>query len=407
MKIAMIAPLWETVPPKTYGGTEVVVHLLTEQLLRDGHEVTLFACGGTEFPPNPNLEIVHMIHAPMRELGLAGGEAVLHELIMLETVYRRADEFDVIHNHLGHQALPFATQVKTPTLTTLHGVFQPQAILPFFQHFGHLPYVSISDFQRKPAADLNYVATVYHGLALDRYQANEHPAGDYLAFLGRFSPEKGPHHAIDIAKATGKTLIMAGKVDRADVEYFRNEIEPHIDGKQIFHIGEVNLAQKNELLRNAVATLCPVTWPEPFGLVLTESMACGTPVIALRDGSIPEVVTHGVGGFVADTVEAMIAYVGRIDELDRHAIRVLVEERFSVARMTSDYIKVYESLAQPAVNRPFSKAFHAVEGPGSKVLPLPSTGMVVPASTHNPLSVASGKVPATLTKGSTRLGNLG
>jgi glycosyltransferase involved in cell wall biosynthesis len=278
------------------------------------------------------------------------------ELKMMENVISMADEFDVIHNHLGITALPFASLTETPMLTTLHGAFKPKALRDFFEDYAHLPYVSISDNQRLGLPDLNYVATIYHGLEISRFNPSLSPGGkDYLAFLGRFTCEKGPHHAIRMAKETGRKLVMAGKVDMVDREFFREEIEPHFDGEQIIYIGEVNHAQKVELMRNAYATLCPVTWPEPFGLVLIESMACGTPVLALRDGSIPELISHGESGFVCDTVEALTACIDQVKELDRRVCRHYVESRFTVSRMTEDYLRIYRLLVEQSGKNRYDK----------------------------------------------------
>ncbi len=345
MRIGLIAPLWETVPPRTYGGTELVVHLLACELVREGHDVTVFASGDSACEEQSGALLRACSEKPLRESGLGQGEAVFYELAMLEDVFAEADRFDILHNNIGYQALPFARFVKTPLLTTLHGVFKPPVMRRFFERYDDLPYVSISDYQRQGSPGLNYVATVYHGLPVNDYEADFSPEGkNYLAFLGRLSPEKGVHHAVRVAQETGLPLILAGKIDPADADYFREVVAPEIDGRRIRYIGEVNHAQKVELLKNAWATLCPVTWPEPFGLVLIESMACGTPVLALRDGSIPEVIAHGETGWISRSVEEMIAHVERIGELDRQDCRRRVETHFSVRRMTAQYVDIYEDL---------------------------------------------------------------
>jgi glycosyltransferase involved in cell wall biosynthesis len=363
MRIAQLAPLWETVPPRYYGGTELVVHLLTEELVRRGHEVTLFAAN----PSQTTAKLVACSKVPLRELTKSmpaynklnnpsvypGSQtSIYYELEMMTNVFLQADQFDVIHNHLGFVGLPFARLSSTPMVTTLHGALKPETMLQqierqFFESFATLPFVSISDEQRRPCPQLNYVGTVYHGLDTSVYNPSYTSTDKtYLAFLGRFCSDKGPHHAIRIARETGLKLIMAGKIDIQDEKaFFEQEIAPYIDGDQITYIGELNHPQKVELLRNAAATLCPVQWPEPFGLVLVESMACGTPVLALRNGSIPEIVSQGKTGFVADTVEELIAYIPEIPDIDRRLCRRHVEQYFSVQRMTQDYLQIYQRLS--------------------------------------------------------------
>lgn len=363
MRIAQLAPLWETVPPRSYGGTELVVHLLTEELVKQGHEVVLFAAKASQ--TSAKLEVCS--HYPLRELWEKHPEYIMDEQIsmypgsplsifselrLLEKVFSQANCFDVIHNHLGFVTLPFANLVETPVVTTLHGAFQARNLYEcreqkYFEEYSNLPFVSISDYQRRPCPQLNYVGTVYHGLDVKRYEPSfTYSDKGYLAFLGRFCKDKGPHHAIKVAKETGWRLIMAGKVDCADEkEFFQNEIVPHIDNDQIQYIGELNHRQKVDLLQGAAATLCPVTWPEPFGLVLIESMACGTPVIALRNGSIPEIIRHGETGFVMDTVEELTQVMGNIGEIDRRVCRHHVESHFSMQQMTNEYLEIYKTLS--------------------------------------------------------------
>jgi len=309
MRIAQVAPLWELVPPKAYGGTELVVHLLSEEMARRGHEVTLFAVAGSQ--TLAKLEACAPI--ALRELESQIQQDKTHctvmayELKMLQDIFQRAGEFDIIHNHLGFQALPFADFVDTPVVTTLHNALSPEPVRKLFFRNAHLPYISISDYQQKLWPELNYAATIYHGIDLDRFEpCYEHRGKDYLAFLGRLSPEKGPHHAIHIAKELGMKLVLAGKIDRVDRQFYDSELAHLVDGEQIVYVGEVGHEQKVELLRNAAATLCPIEWPEPFGLVMIESMACGTPVFALRDGSVPEVIDQGVSGAIAGSVEELL-----------------------------------------------------------------------------------------------------
>jgi glycosyltransferase involved in cell wall biosynthesis len=339
MRIAQVAPLWERVPPPAYGGIELVVGMLCEELVRRGHEVTLFASGDSI--TSAKLESVHpqalRLDTTIKEYGI-------YEMLQLGWVYERAKEFDVIHSHMGCAALPYANLVKTPTVHTLHGTFSPDNEKLFFKE-RRQPYVSISESQREPRLNLNYVATVYNGIEPDIYEF--HPAPQeppYLAFLGRMSPEKGPHLAIEIAKRSGWHLKMAGKVDPVDREYFRTEIEPHIDGKQIEYLGEANHVQKNLLMGQAVATLFPITWREPFGLVTIESMAAGTPVIAIALGATPEIIAHGKTGFLCRNVEECIAAIAPATQLSRYACREYVANKFNAQRMTEGYEAVYRQI---------------------------------------------------------------
>jgi glycosyltransferase involved in cell wall biosynthesis len=336
MRIAQVAPLWEQVPPPAYGGIELVVSLLTEELVRRGHDVTLFASGDSV--SQAKLESIHP-HA-MR-LDPAIKEYAVYEALHLNNVFQKASSFDVIHSHVGYLVLPYAKLVKTPIIHTLHGPMTPDN-RKLFSAAKEQPFVSISDAQADLSLGLNYVATVHNAIDVSQHQfypqASEPP---YLAFLGRFSPEKGPHHAIAIAKQSGFNLKMAGKVDPVDEEYFDCEIKPHIDGAQIQFLGEANHAQKNALLGGAVAMLFPITWQEPFGLVMIESMAAGTPVIAMRMGSTPEVIVHGKTGFLCDTVEECIQAVEQLDSIDRADCRSYVESEFGVTKMVDAYESVY------------------------------------------------------------------
>jgi len=339
MRIAQVAPLWERVPPPAYGGIELVVGLLTDELVKRGHEVTLFASGDSI-----TLAKLESVHPQALRLDSNVKECGIYEMLQLSRVYEQASKFDIIHSHMGCSALPYSNLVKTPTVHTLHGIFTPDNE-KMFTHARRQPYVSISDAQREPRLNLNCVATVYNGIDLNTYKFYEKPQEQpYLAFLGRISPEKGTHLAIEIAKRSGWRLKMAGKVDVVDVEYFEQEIKPHIDGKQIEYLGEADHDKKNELMGGAVATLFPITWREPFGLVMIESMASGTPVIAMELGSTSEVIVHGKTGFLVNSVEDCIAAIDKVGELNRYACREHVENNFSVRRMTDGYEAVYQQI---------------------------------------------------------------
>lgn len=346
MRIAQVAPLWERVPPPAYGGIELVVGLLTDELVRRGHEVTLFASGDSI--TLAQLDSVHpqaLRHDPQVR------EYEIYEMLQLSRVYEQAQEFDIIHSHMGCAALPYAGLVKTPTVHTLHGVFTPDNE-KMFAYAKDQPFVSISNAQREPRLGLNYLATVYNGIDLDSHIFYPQPeTPPYLAFLGRMSPEKGPHLAIAIARAAGLPLKLAGKVDAVDADYFENQIQPQIDGKQIEYLGEADHRLKNALMGGAVATLFPINWREPFGLVMVESMAAGTPVIAFRRGSTPEVIAPGISGFLCDTLEECIAAIPRAAELDRQLCRAYVSDRFSAQRMTDGYEAVYQQILTAHLTR--------------------------------------------------------
>ncbi|BAZ67243.1 MAG: glycosyltransferase family 4 protein [Pelatocladus maniniholoensis HA4357-MV3] len=339
MRIAQVAPLWERVPPPGYGGTELVVGLLTDELVRRGHEVTLFASGDS-------LTLAKLVSVHPRALRLDKSikEYGVYEMLELSRVYESADEFDIIHSHMGCNALPYVNLVKTPTVHTLHGIFTPDNE-KLFVHAKNQPYVSISNSQREPRLGLNYAATVYNGIDVSSHQFHAQPEeSPYLAFLGRISPEKGTHIAIQIAKEAGWRLKMAGKIDVVDQEYFEKEVKPLIDGKQIEYLGEANHVQKNALMGGAVATLFTITWREPFGLVMVESMAAGTPVIAMNMGSVPEVVVHGKTGFLCNSIAECVDAVRKLEQLDRYGCREHVENNFSVQKMVDGYEAVYQEI---------------------------------------------------------------
>lgn len=344
MKIAQLSPLWESVPPKTYGGTELVVHMLCQEMTALGHEVTLFACGGSQ----TDAKLDAITRAPMREAKV--GLPFLYELEAVAKVIDNWQEFDIIHNHMGPHILPFASMINVPIVTTAHNALLNKEEADFYKKYSkNCPLISISDSQRKFAPHLNYISTVYNGIYVDRYKFEPKPNEEnpYLIFLGRISVEKGAHLAIQLAKATGHKLIMAGKVDPNDQEYYESSIKHLIDNKQIIYIGEVGHDAKNELLKGALATIHPVTWPEPFGLVMAESMACGTPVLALNQGSIPEVIKDGVTGYIENSIDKLIERVKDIPLIDRKACRTWVEQNFSAQRMTHNYLEVYRKIIDP------------------------------------------------------------
>ena len=339
MRIALVAPLWERVPPPTYGGIELVVSLLCDELVRRGHEVTLFASGDSV-----TLAKLESVYPQAIRQDPKVKEYGVYETLQLSRVYERAQEFDIIHSHVGYSALPYASLVKTPTVHTLHNPFTPDDE-KVFAHACRQPYVSISDAQREPRLNLNYVATVYNGIDPSVYDFRATPQDPpYLAFLGRISPDKGTHLAIAIAKRLGYPLKIAGKLDMINTAYFEQEIEPHIDNKQIEYLGETNHEQKNALLGGAIATLFPICWREPFGLVMIESMATGTPVVAMNMGATPEVIVHGKTGFLCNNLEEAVAAIEPAAKLNRYACRQDVLSRFSVATMTDGYEAVYQQI---------------------------------------------------------------
>ncbi len=341
MKIAQIAPLVESVPPKLYGGTERVVSYLTEELTRQGHEVTLFASGDSRTAA----DLVPCIPQAIR-LGGKVKDYIPHYLRMLDLVRQRAMAFDVLHFHIDALHMPLFRDIGWRTLTTLHGRQDLPDQPCLFESFPQLPLVSISDAQRRPIASANFSGTVYHGLPVDLHVPNYAPTGDYLAFLGRISPEKGPERAIAIARSIGMPLKIAAKIDDADRVYFRDVISPLLQRHSVEYVGEVDERQKTKFLGNARALLFPIDWPEPFGLVMIEAMACGTPVIGFRCGSVPEIIDEHVTGRVVRTVAEAIGAVSEVISLERRQVRRRFEERFSAARMAQSYLDLYRNLIE-------------------------------------------------------------
>ncbi len=339
MRIAQIAPLFESVPPRLYGGTERVVSYLTEELVRQGHDVTLFASADSI----TSAELVPCTTHALR-LEETVSNPLPHHLVMLDKVLERAHEFDVLHFHIDYLHFPLFRSAPERVITTLHGRQDLIDHLPFYQRFPQMPLVSISDAQRAPLPGGNFVGTVYHGLPADLLKPNFERHGRYLAFLGRISPEKRPDRAIAIARAAGVPLKIAAKVDKVDEAYFREWIAPLLEGGGVEFIGEINERQKSDFLGNAAALLFPVDWPEPFGLVMIEAMACGTPVLAFRCGSVPEIIEDGVTGHIVGSVDEALRALPRVLKLDRRLVRRRFEERFSASRMAKDYVRLYRLL---------------------------------------------------------------
>jgi glycosyltransferase involved in cell wall biosynthesis len=339
MRIAQIAPLYERVPPLLYGGTERIISYLTEELVRQGHDVTLFASGDS---------ITRARLVPCSERSLRLDKRVVdplaHHFVLLEEVFARADEFDILHFHIDYIHFPISQRQKNLRhISTLHGSLDGRDLKPLFKTFSKVPVISISNAQRRPLPWVNWQGTVYHGLPVDLYRPRKDP-GEYLVFIGRISVEKRVDRAIEIAKRTGMPLKIAAKVDNADRKYFEKAIRPLLDDSLIEWIGEVGESDKQILLSNACALLFPIDWPEPFGLVLIEAMACGTPAIAYRCGSVPELIDEGVTGFIVDDLNAAVEGVAKAETLDRVLCRRRFEERFSVKRMAQSYLEIYDRI---------------------------------------------------------------
>lgn len=340
MRIAQVAPLYESVPPKYYGGTERIVSYLTEELVHQGHKVTLFASGDSVTKAR--------LIAPCRRalrLDKTSIDQMAHHILMLEQVFRDAAQFDIIHFHIDYLHFPLSRRQRTPHVTTLHGRLDIPDLVPLYKKFRDIPVVSISDAQREPLPWIDWRGTVYHGLPGDLYTFQEKP-GKYLAFLGRISPEKRVDRAIQIAKKVGMEIKIAAKVDATDREYFEEMIKPLLNDPWTDYIGEIGEGEKDEFLGNAYALLFPIDWPEPFGMVMIEAMACGTPVIAYNQGSVPEVIEEGVTGFIVENLEEAVRAVKMVPSLSRKWCRQVFEERFSASRMASDYLLIYNQLIE-------------------------------------------------------------
>jgi glycosyltransferase involved in cell wall biosynthesis len=344
MKIAQVAPLIESVPPKMYGGTERIVSYITEELVRQGHAVTLFASGDS-------VTRADLVAGCKRSLRLDDTciDPNVHHIRQLEKLWSMSAQFDVIHNHMDYLPFPVLRRLATPSLTTLHGRLDLPDLVPLYKEYDDIPLVSISNSQRKPLGAVNWQATVYHGLPQDLYQLKA-KTGSYLAFLGRCSPEKGLVRAIEIARKADIPIKIAAKIDRTEYDYFKAHIEPLLTGPFVEFLGEIKDSEKNEFLGDSLALLFPIDWPEPFGVTLIEAMACGTPSVAFNRGAVPELAVEGVTGFIVETVAEAVAALDNVADLDRTKIRQVFEERFSATRMVADYLTAYQACClSPAV----------------------------------------------------------
>jgi glycosyltransferase involved in cell wall biosynthesis len=350
LRIAQVAPLYESVPPHSYGGTERVVSYLVEELVRQGHQVTLFASGDS-------VTRAKLVPVCSRSLRLSSDcvDPLAHHTILLDEVFSRSAKFDILHFHTDYFHFAFTRSAGLPNVTTLHGRLDLPDLQPLFRHFHEMPVVSISHAQRQPIEYANWAGNVYHGLPARLHSLRERTS-DYLAFLGRVSPEKGLDRAIRIATRTGMKLKIAAKVDKVDRDYFAMEIKPLLSLPGIEYIGEITEKQKGEFLGSAFAYLFPINWPEPFGLTMIEAMACGTPTIALRRGSVPEVLENGVSGFIVDTEDEAVEAVEKCAGFDRRQCRAAFLKRFTVERMAEEYLAIYRKVTDndfsPAPPRP-------------------------------------------------------
>lgn len=338
MKIAQVSSLMEAVPPKLYGGTERIVSYLTDELVALGHDVTLFASGDSKTTAKLKAGWPHALR-----LDPHIRDYLAPHIIMLETLAQRAKSFDVIHLHIDYLGYPLLRRLGVPFVTTLHGRLDLPELNAVYAAFPDVPVVSISNSQRVPLPTASYAGTVYHGLPERQLRPGDGKGG-YLAFIGRMSPEKAPDAAIRIAAAAGMKIKLAAKIDKADQAYFDDVVQPLLCLPHVEFIGEIGEAQKSEFLGSAAALLFPIAWPEPFGLAMIEAMACATPVIAMRQGSVPEIVDDGVSGYIVETESAAIEAVSRLPALNRARVRRRFEERFTARRMAADYMHLYEKM---------------------------------------------------------------
>lgn len=338
MRIAQVSPLFESVPPKLYGGTERIVSYLTEELVQRGHEVTLFASGDS-------ITKARLVAPWCCALRLQEDcrDQTAHHFTMLEMVQKEIENFDIVHYHIDYLHYPLSRRSRIPHISTLHGRLDTPDLAPLYREYKDIPVVSISDSQRRPLPDINWHSTVYHGLPENLYNLVD-KEGKYLAFIGRFSPEKRADRAIELAIKTGIPIKLAAKIETLDLEYFEEVIKPLLDHPLVEYIGEIGEEDKNEFLGNALALVFLIDWPEPFGLVMIESMACGTPVIAWKNGSVPEIIDHGRSGYIVSSMEEAEQAVKNLSLLDKKKVRETFEQRFSTKRMVDDYLEVYEEI---------------------------------------------------------------
>lgn len=347
LRIAQIAPLYESLPPKLYGGTERMVHYLTEELVRQGHDVTLFASGDSI----TKARLIASVNEGLR-LKQNCTDPLAYHIVQMQELITHIGEFDILHFHTDYLHFPFSNMLNIPSVTTLHGRLDIPELQAVYNTFPYQNLISISENQRLPLPQGNFIKTIYHGLPKDlHYQGNDQC--EYLAFLGRISPEKGVERAIEIAQATNTKLKIAAKIDKADLTYYNEKIKLLLDHPLIEYVGEINEKQKTDFLGKAKALLFPIDWPEPFGLVMIEAMACGTPVIAFNRGSVPEIMKNDVTGFIVNSVKEAIDAVARLKYLSKAEIRGVFESRFTAAHMAKNYVNVYRSL----VNNTFKKVF--------------------------------------------------
>jgi glycosyltransferase involved in cell wall biosynthesis len=372
MKIAQIAPLIESVPPRLYGGTERIVSYLTEELVAQGHDVTLFASGDSA----TSARLVRCCERALR-LDPAVRDPIPYHMLLVDKVRRMANRFDVLHFHIDQLHFPIFHDHVPRALTTLHGRQDLPDLKVLYEGFPEMPLVSVSDAQRRPIANANFVATIPHGVPHDLYRPMLLARGGYLAFLGRISPEKRVDRAIAIARAVGLPLRIAAKVDRVDEAYFEREVKPLLDQPGVSFVGEISDAEKGKFLGDAGGLLFPIDWPEPFGLVMIEAMACGTPVLAFRHGSVPEVIDNGVTGFVVDTVEEAVCRIGALLALDRGRVRRQFERRFTAQRMAQDYLRVYQTISMIPARRAAGKAASLVPHKQGPSVPTPQVAIDV------------------------------
>jgi glycosyltransferase involved in cell wall biosynthesis len=367
VKIAQIAPLYESCPPRLYGGTERIVSYLTEELVRQGHDVTLFAAGDSR----TSARLVPCCETALR-LDPRIRDPIAHHIMMLDRVCALADAFDVLHFHVDILHYPLIRSFAEKTVTTLHGRLDLPELRSVYASFGHVPLVSISDDQRRPMPPVTWVGRVHHGLPRNLLPFCPSPKGDYLAFLGRISPEKGPARAIEIAARAGWRLKMAAKVDRVDQPYWEEAIKPLVEAHpNVEFVGEIGERDKARFLGDAAALLFPIEWPEPFGIVMIEAMACGTPVIAFPAGSAPEVIDEGLSGYLVDGVSEAVAAVRRIERFDRRKARACFQHRFTIERVARDYLDIYRDL--PGICAPTERARFAA---GSRVAAAPKVSLL-------------------------------